>query len=226
MIITKTQFDSLSEDLQSAFTKNDEGVYTNNEEEVSGLKSALAKEKEAKVKAAQERDSLIEKQEKAIEKARAEALKEARSNNDFKTLEEDYKRRAKEAQEEIKELRALNEQHITQGVHNEKINSLSQLFVAPDAMKPYLNTRVKTTVENGQAVTRVLDKNGQASAASLDDLRNEILQDESLKDVLLASKASGSSAQPTPTQAPSSNFSAKNASIQEMVARVGAKIGA
>ena len=225
MTLNKETYDKLPEELKSQFTLDGDN-YTNGEavpEDVSGLKSALAKEKEAKVKAAQERDAIKAEQDKAIEKARQEALAEAKKSGDWETLEKDYQKRLKESKDEIKALQALNETHMTSGIHQKAVAEISKIFVAPEAMQHYANSRLKTTVIGDQVVTRVLDKNGNETAASLDDLKNEIMADDSMKSILVASQAQGAGAQRAMESNVSATTSANDLSDSELVARLEAK---
>lgn len=71
---------------------------------------------------------------------------------------------------------------------------VASMFLAPAAMLPMIRGRLKSEIQNGEAITRVLDKNGQPSAMTIDDLRTEFKADASLAPVIVASKASGAGA--------------------------------
>ncbi len=71
---------------------------------------------------------------------------------------------------------------------------ISQMFLAPAAVMSMIAGRLKSEITNGVAVTRVLDKNGQPSAMSVEDLKNEFKADASFAPILVGSKASGGGA--------------------------------
>jgi hypothetical protein len=97
-------------------------------------------------------------------------------------------------------------------------------------MTSYLKGRLKTEVaDDGTVSTRVLDGNGQPTAASIDDLKKEILDNSEFKPILAAGKASGSGATGSKdgsgaTSQQSGKFS--DASVDDKVARLEAKLGA
>lgn len=57
---------------------------------------------------------------------------------------------------------------------------------------PHIRTRLKVEhVEGGNPLTRVLDKDGKASAASVEDLKKEFSEDKRFSVVVIGTKASG-----------------------------------
>lgn len=61
-----------------------------------------------------------------------------------------------------------------------------------DVLLPHIQSRLKTEINDGKAITRVLDKDGKPSAMSLDDLKTEFGAMKAFAPILIGSKASGS----------------------------------
>lgn len=136
----------------------------------------------AETKLAKANDDLDDMRRGAIPKADVEALE-----NSWKT-----KLTAAEEAGKVKatELEAV----IAKSTVSAVAIDVAQMFLAPAAMIPMITGRLKSEITNGVAVTRVLDKNGQPSAMSVDDLKNEFKADPALAPVVVASKASGAGA--------------------------------
>lgn len=69
--------------------------------------------------------------------------------------------------------------------------ALSQLFIVPSFAEANIRARLTTEIVDGEAVVRVLDKNGKASAMSLEDLEKEFKNDKELAPALKGSGGSG-----------------------------------
>ena len=65
---------------------------------------------------------------------------------------------------------------------------------AADLLAPHISTRIKIELDGDKAISRVLDKEGRASALSLSDLEAELRADPRFARVIVASKGSGSGA--------------------------------
>jgi len=66
-----------------------------------------------------------------------------------------------------------------------------------DVLLPHIERRLKMENKDGQALIRVLDKDGNLSANSLSDLEKEILETEAFAPILQGPKSSGSGETPT-----------------------------
>ena len=65
---------------------------------------------------------------------------------------------------------------------------------AADLLAPHISSRIKIELDGANAIHRVLDKEGRASALSLTDLEAELRADPRFARVIVASKGSGSGA--------------------------------
>lgn len=230
MKLTKAVWALLPAEVQATFKPNPANAeeYDNGEEAVDGLKTALEKEKAERAAQGKKLAEYDEAKKKEIEAERKKALEEARTSGDFAKIEADYQR-------QLKELKAANEKaekdRLAQ-VEKEAINNaageLAKMFVSPSLATPAIRARLKAEIVEGKAIIRVLDKDGNASAASVEDLKKEFLTDKELKGSIVASKGSGGgSTVPTTgggsTVDDDSKFDAATASPKDMVARLKAK---
>jgi hypothetical protein len=70
----------------------------------------------------------------------------------------------------------------------------AEISVSPELMLPHIRGRLRAEFSEGKGMTRVLDKDGSLSAASLEDFKKELLDNPVFKPILIGSKASGSNA--------------------------------
>lgn len=232
MKITKENYDAMPESMKAAFTQI-EGTedYSNGEENASALKSALDKEKAAKVKAAQERDALKKSNDEETQKQIDAALEKARKDGDHSAIEKDYQDRLASQKAEIDMMKANASAQTIDAAHSKVVADIAKISTVPAVMATYANTRLKTEIgEDGSAITRVLDENGVATAATIDELKKEILDNSDFKSIISAGKGSGGGATGAKTDGGGStstqegNFS--DASVDDRVARLTEKMEA
>lgn len=231
MKISKATYEALPEELKKAFTKVDgSDEYDNGEESATGLKTALQKEKEEAAKLKGKLDQFETAKAAEIEAARKKAVEEARTKGDFKTVEDDYKRRIKELEEANRKAATERENAIKAEAVNKQVDELAKMFVSPALAKSFIKSRLTAELVDGSPIVRVLDKDGKASAASVEDLKKEYLTDSELKSSLVASKGSGGGSGLPPVSGgagsgdnATNKFDAANASPKDMIARLEAK---
>ena len=114
--------------------------------------------------------------------------------DDVAALETSWKQKLTDRETELKA--EIDNLYLTIGNTTVKsaATDVANMFLAPAAVVPMISARLKSEIQNGVAVTRVLDKNGQLSAMTIDDLKNEFKNDASLASILVGSKASGGGA--------------------------------
>lgn len=231
MKISKATYEALPEELKKAFTKVDgSDEYDNGEESATGLKTALQKEKEEKAAIKAKLDAADAAKASEIEAAKKKALEEAREKGDFKAVEDDYKARIKALEDANKKAAKEREDAIKGEAVNKHVDELAKMFVSPALAKSFIKSRLTAELVDGEPIVRVLDKDGKASAASVEDLKKEYLTDSELKSSLVASKGSGGgSGLPNAgggsgaVDDASNKFDAANASPKDMIARLEAK---
>ncbi|MGL6008152.1 MAG: hypothetical protein ACRC1D_01725, partial [Culicoidibacterales bacterium] len=179
MKINKATFDLLPKEMQSAFTVNQSNAdeYDNGEEHVSGLKTALEKEKLEKAEYGKKLSEFEALKIAEIEAARKKALEEARSSGDFKIIEDDYKNRLKQMENNFNELKESQNKSLIESEISKAVDELSKIFVAPSFAKEAIRTRLNAEMIDGKVIVRVLDKQKKASSLNIEDLRKEFLTD-------------------------------------------------
>lgn len=189
--------DGIAEGLRSEYEKTDSGKYrlkVNGIEDVSGLKA--------------NRDKILE-EKKAIEKKAADALAELEQLR-IKAAGGGSPELAKMYEDKINELKTSSAQResellgkigqITAGETAVKIASdLARTvkgadgndYSTVDLLKELIGKRVRTEFRDGNPVVVVLDKSGNPTANSIEDLKNEIKNNPSYSPLITGSKASG-----------------------------------
>lgn len=185
--LTKDEFDGLSQDLKTHYKASgesfvldidgDDGIDWQHKREIE---ADHRKKAEQKAKALQ--DELDNLRRGAIPKDDVEALE--------KSWQEKLTARETELTGKINLLTGTIEQTTVDSAAKE----ISQMFLAPAAVIGMVKGRLKSEIVDGRAVTRVLDKNGQLSALTIEDLKNEFKADATLAPILVGSKASGGGA--------------------------------
>ncbi len=186
-IITKAEFDALSDVLKTEYKASgenfaldidgDDNIDWKRKREIEAEHRAKAEKKLAD--AQEELDNL---RRGAIPKADVEALE-----NSWKTK---LQTRETELNTQVDMLNGV----ITNNTVKNTAKDIAQMFLAPAAVIPMITSRLKSEIVNGEAVTRVLDKNGQLSAMTIDDLKNEFKSDATFAPILVGSQASGGGA--------------------------------
>jgi hypothetical protein len=228
MKITAAIWALLPATLQPSFKVNPANAdeYDNGEEEVTGLKSALQKEKEEKANIKGKLDGFETAKLAEIEAARKKALEDARSTGDFKAVEDDYKRRIKELETANAQAAKERETAIREAAVEKQVDELAKMFVSPAIARTFVKSRLTAEIVDGSPIVRVLDAAGKASAASVEDFKKEMLTNPDLKASLVASKGTGGAGTPIANGgagASDSKFDAANADAKSMIARLEAK---
>jgi len=196
---TKENYETLPEELRALLTEADDG-YTLDpskimpKEDLGALKRAKDYEKEARVKAEEEIAKLKEKltaKEQEVLDLRTGAV----PKDDFDALKSSYEEKLSRVEEELQSqvearTNALNK-ILVDSVASE---IASEISTVPSLMKKEIISRLTTEEQNGEFVTRVLDKEGKPSALTIEELKKEFLDNKDFAPVLIGSKANGSGA--------------------------------
>lgn len=159
-------------------------------EDVSGLKAKLeellGESKAAKAKAREA--------EEAAKKAEEER---ARKAGDVEALENSWKEKlTKREQELLSERESLASQIKELTVGRAATDLAAELTVqgSAKALLPHLQARLSMDLRDGKPTVVVLDANGKPSAATLEELKAEFVNDPAFAPLIVGSKASGSGA--------------------------------
>lgn len=231
MKIDKATFDLMPAAFQAQFKPTPENPleYSNGEEAVDGLKTALAKEKEEKAAFGKKLAEYDAAKTKEIEAERKKALEEARTNGDFAKIEKDYQRQLAELKATVDKAEKDRVESVRAAAVSTAASELAKLFISPSLATPAIRSRLSAEIVDGKAIVRVLDKDGNPSAASVEDLKKEFLTDSELKASLVASKGSGGGSTHSKSGGGSTDyqaekdFDATKADAKSMISRLESK---
>lgn len=191
--------DGLSDDIKKEYTEKDGKFYLDIEgldehPGVGALKRAKDHEKslrqKAETKVTELEGSLLAK-DTEIEGLRTGAV----PKDDVNALKQSYETKltAKETEfnERYGKLNGLVEKHMLDG---KALELATEISTVPALLVPHIRGRLKLEEVDGQLSISVLDPTGKPSAASLDDLRKELLSNKNFAPILIGSKASGGGA--------------------------------
>lgn len=137
-----------------------------------------------------------EKHLKEKERLAKEAAEEAaRKNGDVEALEKSWREKnendIKERDGKLSEYEQMINK-MTVGSQAQKLASELAVPGSADVLLPHIERRLSVEMKDGQAIVRVLDKDGKPSALSIDDLKKEIEGNPAFAPLIVGSKANGS----------------------------------
>lgn len=161
---------------------------------VGALKRAKNHEKELRQTA---EGKLVEAENKVTElEGTIEGIRKgAIPKGDVEALEASYKKKLDDAKNEGEEkltgFRKLVDKKL---LDSEALAMATEISTVPSLLVPHIRARLQVEEADGELTIRVLDAEGKPSAASLADLRKELLSNNAFAPILIGSKASGSGA--------------------------------
>ena len=188
--LDKDGYDALSDEHKALYAEDGEGykLTLDGYDDPAELRRARDREKQAakeaadKLKAAEARLAQIEGDD-------------SRKRGDIDALEKSWREQKEQAvaekEAEIKKRDTIIQRVFRTNVANDIAKEISTV---PVAMARLVMDRLTVEIEDGEPVTRVLDKSGKLSALSLADLKKELVADPDLSGMIVGSKASGSGA--------------------------------
>ena len=191
--------DGLSEDVKKEYTEKDGKFYLDIEgldehPGVGALKRAKDHEKTLRQKAEEKATSLEDQltaKDNEIEGLRTGAV----PKDDVNALKTSYEQKLSGKETEFNEkygkLNSLVEKHMLDG---KALELATEISTVPALLVPHIRGRLKLEEVNGELSVSVLDATGKPSAASMDDLRKELLSNKNFAPILIGSKASGGGA--------------------------------
>lgn len=157
-------------------------------EDVTGLKSALATQKEQRL-AATNKVKELETQVTTLTEEKETLTARAKSPGDVeKSYQAKVAKLETDAKTEREKLTGQLRNILVDGVATQIATEIS---TAPHLLTPVLKNRLSIEEVDGKFITRVLDSEGKASALSVNEFKEEILANKDYAPILTASKASG-----------------------------------
>lgn len=164
-------------------------------EDTGALRRAKEREAQAAKEAKERAEALQTQLDEITAKLADEDRNSHRKNKDLDALEKSWKEEADKRVKVEAQKREARERQLTEILVDSRAEAIaSELFTVPEIGKDYIRKFLRAELDGESPITRVLDASGQPTAKTIDDFKKELLATESLKGILVASKASGGGA--------------------------------
>lgn len=191
--------DGLDDSLKTNYVEKDGKFYldldgVDEHPAVGALKRAKDHEKtlrqtvEGKLREAEDK---VGELEGTVEELRTGAI----PKGDVEALKKSYTDKAADQQAKFDEKYGKLQRQIEKVMLDSKaLEMATEISTAPQLLIPHIRSRLKLEEADGELVVQVVDIAGKPSAASLDDLKKEMLQNKTFAPILIGSKAHGGGA--------------------------------
>jgi len=196
--------DEVPEALRGEYVPDKEVGFKLNLEPGSGiedpaeLRRAHEREKQERKAAQKALKDIQEAQAAKDEEARIEREKAAKAAGDVdalqKSWQEKYDRDIAAERAKWEPQVASMESDLTREMIDRHATSLAASLALPgseEVLFPHIRNRLRIETRDGKRVTVVVDKEGKASAATIEDLKKEIIADKRFAPLLVGSRANG-----------------------------------
>ena len=213
--LTKAEFDALAAEFKKEYIADGDSykLDLSDDEDVGPLRRALEREKAA---------AGTSKARVAELEAELEALNsnDAKKKGDIATLEKQWQKKLDDQKAEFEGKNGKLTSHIkSQLVDSVAQTIATKISTAPAILLPHIKARLVADFDGDTPVTKVLDKDGKPSAATLEDLQKEIVGNKDFSAIIVASKASGGARPPSGSNgggAPNGNTQQPSADLSKM----------
>lgn len=191
--ISKAEWGVLDPMIQALYVATDSGYSLDLEDDDVG---PLKRAKDREVERRKEAEKRLREYEEELEKFRAlEESKEsekAKKAGDIEAIEKSwqdkYERLKTTKEKEVERYK----QHLTHTLVDKTAAEIAaEISVSPRIMERFVRDRLMADFDGDVPKTRVLDADGNPSALTVDELKQEFLQNEEFSSILVASRASG-----------------------------------
>ena len=185
LVYKRENLDGLDESLHSMYELKDGAYYLKvdglpQQEDVSGLKAKL--------------DELLGEKKEAKRKADEAAAEAARKNGDLEAIENSWKEKYANRENELNEQLKAHQQRIyglTVGQQATELASKLAVTGSASVLLPHIQNRI--TLDENNSI-RVLDMQGKPSAMTIDELAIEFRNNPAFKPLIAANPSSGGGA--------------------------------
>lgn len=210
--ISEDEFDSLSDEMKKIY-KQDGDSYLLDADIPNVDNGAL---KRAKDRESQKRKDLEAQLAELQSKLDSISDTDARKRGDIDTLEKSWNSKYSDMEKSYGEkMKSLQSAYVKEVIDKKAIELANKLSDSPDLILPHIKGRIKADFDGDTPITRVLDKEGNVSALTFDELHKEFVANPIFKPIIRESKASGSSANNASGQKGSANKSLKDMTATE-----------
>lgn len=193
--IDQTAFDALSEDMKALYKKQDDGSY---QLQVEGMEDtgALKRAKDHEKAKRQEAETKARDLEARVAELEAASDDKNKQKGDVDALNKSWEAKLAKREKELNDKVAARDQQLTGLlVDNEALALATEISTSPSLILPHIRQRFKVEEVDGKLTVRILDKDGQVSASTQKDLKEEFVANPDFAAIIVGSRASGSGAQ-------------------------------
>ena len=191
--ITKEQFDKLQDNIKFEYAADGEGyiLQTTGDEDIGPLKRANQRLKD-------QVDLLEQKNDKLTGDLDAINKNPARKNGDIETLTRQMENEKTTAVAEIQtKLDKANGFIKTTLLENAAASLAEKISTSPAIIRPHIERRLTVDMDGDAPVVKVMDKDGKASALTVDKLGEEFVANKDFSSIIRVTKASGGAGSPS-----------------------------
>ena len=187
--ISKADHEKLPDHFKAEYIEKGGEFHLDLDDEESGaLLRAKDREKELR-KAAETKAKELEERLAELEGT------DARKRGDIETLEKSWKSKLAETEKALTERLANKDAYLKNTLVDSVAQQIaSKISTSPALIMPHIKARLAADLDGDTPSTKVLDKNGQLSALTIEELQNEFVTNPDFGAIIIGSKASGSRA--------------------------------
>lgn len=195
--LSKAEHEKLSDEIKSAYKASGDDFVLDVEgaDDPAELRRARDREKQAAKEAKERAEAAERERDELKKKLDDDTTADARKKGDIAALEKSWQEKYDAALKKgTDEAGKLKEQLRVLLVENKARALAEEISSAPELILPHIMGRLTADYDGEAPVTRVLDIDGKPSAATLDELKKEIVATAKFAPIILAGKATGSGA--------------------------------
>lgn len=191
--ITKDAFDKLADNIKFEYVADGESyiLQTDGDEDIGPLKRANQRLKD-------QVELLEQKNDKLTGDLDAINRNPARKTGDIETLTRQMEKEKETAVNEVTTKLEKANGFIKQSLLENAASSLAEkISTSPAIIRPHIERRLAVDIDGDSPVVKVLDKDGKASALTVDKLGEEFVANKDFSSIIRVTKASGGAGSPS-----------------------------
>lgn len=189
--LTKAEFEALSEAQQALYTVNGEHYVLDIEDIAFEKLKAEKKAAEEKLSKYEEEEAIrIAAAEERVRKKAQEEYNKAKIDKNVELIEKSHAERYEKLKQEKNELEAKYNNYVKKTlIDGEVVRIANEISTSPALIAPHIRSRLDVDFSNNQSKLFVLDKQGQRSVLTVEELSKEFVDNPSFSAIIKASSA-------------------------------------
>lgn len=185
--ISKAEFEKLADHLKTEYVERGDGYILDLEGD-DVLERAKEHEKELRKAAEAEAKQLKERLATMDDEG-------MRKRGDIEALDKSWGEKLAAREKELNEKLGKRDSHLKGTLVDAVAQKIaSTISTSPSLIMPHIKSRLVADLDGETPMTKVLDKNGQLSALTIEELQNEFVTNPEFGAIIIGSKATGSRA--------------------------------